>query len=304
MTADRDITPVVRSWLRTDEHESADRVLDNVLAMLDTTPQRRSWWPARRSSDMNTYAKFAIAAAAVLVVAIVGFNLMPGSGTPSAGGVAPSPTPSATASPTAIPSATPTATSAAIFPPEGPIDAGTYMAVMEGVPVSFEIPGPGWSTDGWGIGTGTYPESDFLGFRFWDSAPENIYSDPCAHTPLSPPPSPTAEGLTAAVAAMPGTNLVSGPETVEIGGLPAQHVAVKIRNDIGCDPEDFYLWYDDQGGGPLAGYVWGSALASTHHAWAIDVDGKVLWIDAETFKGAGPEIGQALQQFIDSIQFE
>ena len=30
MTTDRDMTRIVRSWLRTDEHESADRVLDGV----------------------------------------------------------------------------------------------------------------------------------------------------------------------------------------------------------------------------------------------------------------------------------
>ena len=55
MSTDRDITRIVRSWLRTDEHESADRVLDAVLDQLDTTPQRRStWWPARRFSQMST----------------------------------------------------------------------------------------------------------------------------------------------------------------------------------------------------------------------------------------------------------
>ena len=78
MSADRDITRIVRSWLRTDEHESADRVLGIVLALLDTTPQRRSWWPARRIADMNAYAKILIAAAAVVVVAVVGHQPAPG----------------------------------------------------------------------------------------------------------------------------------------------------------------------------------------------------------------------------------
>ena len=58
MSTDRDTTRIVRSWLRTDEHESADRVLDAVLDQLDTTPQRRAtWWPARRFPDMNNSAK-------------------------------------------------------------------------------------------------------------------------------------------------------------------------------------------------------------------------------------------------------
>ena len=40
MKSDPDLARTVRSWLRTDENESADRVLDNVLGLLDTTPQR------------------------------------------------------------------------------------------------------------------------------------------------------------------------------------------------------------------------------------------------------------------------
>ena len=75
-----DVTRIVRSWLHTDEHESADRVLGVVLDQLDTTRQRRPWWPARRIADMNTYAKLLIAAAAVVVVAVVGINLLPGNG--------------------------------------------------------------------------------------------------------------------------------------------------------------------------------------------------------------------------------
>ena len=64
MTADLDTTRIVRSWLRTDEHESADRVLDTVLARLDATPQHRSLWPVRRIADVNANVKLLIAAVA------------------------------------------------------------------------------------------------------------------------------------------------------------------------------------------------------------------------------------------------
>ena len=57
--------------------------------------QRRSWWPAWRSNSLNTYVKL-IAAAAVLVVAVAGYQFLPaqsgGSGQPP---IAPSPSPSA-----------------------------------------------------------------------------------------------------------------------------------------------------------------------------------------------------------------
>ena len=43
------------------------RIAGAVLDQVETTRQRRSWWPARRFEFMKTYATLAIAAAAVLV---------------------------------------------------------------------------------------------------------------------------------------------------------------------------------------------------------------------------------------------
>ena len=95
MTTERDPgTRIVLSWLREETHENAERVLLRALDEVDTTPQRRSWWPAWRSNRMNTYAKLLAAAAAVLVVAVVGYQFLPrngGIGGPST--IAPSPSP-------------------------------------------------------------------------------------------------------------------------------------------------------------------------------------------------------------------
>jgi hypothetical protein len=57
-------------------------------------PQRRSWWPAWRSSTMISHAKVIVTAAAVLVVAVVGYQFLPRIG--GVGGeptIAPSPSP-------------------------------------------------------------------------------------------------------------------------------------------------------------------------------------------------------------------
>ena len=43
MSQKRDVTRIFRSWIREDQHESADRILGVVLDLLDATPQRRSW---------------------------------------------------------------------------------------------------------------------------------------------------------------------------------------------------------------------------------------------------------------------
>ena len=95
MTTEHDPrTRIVLSWLREDAHENAERVLLRTLDEVDTTPQRRSSWPARRTNFMNTYAKLIAAAAAVLVVAVVGYQFLPGSGgVGSQPTIAPSPSP-------------------------------------------------------------------------------------------------------------------------------------------------------------------------------------------------------------------
>ena len=99
---------------------------------------------------------------------------------------------------------------------------------------------------------------------------------------------------------VPGTDLVSGPSDVTVGGRPAKHVVLTVREDVDCDANSFYLWYAPRE--DLARYA--TELGSTIRVWIIDVDGTLVWIDGETYKGAGPEPGQEIQQIIDSIHFD
>jgi len=106
------------------------------------------------------------------------------------------------------------------------------------------------------------------------------------------------------VAAIPGTDLVSGPSDVTVGGYPAKHVVLTFGKDADCNADgrltggEFYLWYAPSD----ARYA--TELGSTIRVWIVDVDGAIVWIDGETNKGAGPEPGLEIQQIIDSIQFE
>jgi len=304
MSADRDITRIVRSWLRTDEHESADRVLDIVLARLDATPQRRSLWPARRIADMNAFAKFAVATAAVVVIAVAGINLLPASS--GVGGeprVSPSPSPS----PTAPPSPSPTARA---FPAPGDLSIGMHAMIRGGVPFSISLPTAGWQSEqGYFIGKDVGVGPDGASFLFWDPDPQGVYADPCAHR-LRPPAGPSPADLAADVSTIPGTDVVSGPSDVTVGGRDAIQVVITVPEDAPCEASEdsgFLLWYDEGpgsgcGGPPCPRYP--SALGVTIRVWIVDVHGTRLFIEAESYKGAGPEVEQEIQQIVDSIQFE
>jgi hypothetical protein len=73
MSTDPETTRIVRTWLRTDEHESAESVLAAVLGRLDATPQRRPMWRAWRTTFMNGTLKLAAAGLTLAVAASVGF---------------------------------------------------------------------------------------------------------------------------------------------------------------------------------------------------------------------------------------
>jgi hypothetical protein len=106
MNAERDVTRIVRSWLEEGVTALPDRVLDTVLDQVPATPQRRPRWSPRRFAPMNRVFLTASAAAAVLVVVILGYNLLPRSG-----GVGTQPTvapsPSTNPSPSPSPAAPP-----------------------------------------------------------------------------------------------------------------------------------------------------------------------------------------------------
>ncbi len=301
MHSETDVALIVRSWLRTDEHESADRVLDDVLALLDATPQRRPVWSARRIADMNTYAKLLVAAVTVAIVAVVGINLLPAGGV---GGLpvaaSPSPSPAPTPSGIAIGSPAPTV----IFPPAGPLTAGRHTLTEGGTQFSIRMP-DGWSSsgancsscvtnDGW-LQRG--PETTDPGSVWapvWNV--DGVVADPCTRT--AGPSVQTVTELANAVASLPGTDLVTAPEDVTVGGHPAKHVVIKVRNDIACPPGQFFMW------GVGGVFRFATGLGETNRVWIVDVNGTRFWFEAETYKGASPELDQEIQDMVDSIQFE
>jgi hypothetical protein len=134
---------------------------------------------------------------------------------------------------------------------------------------------------------------------FWTSFPHGDYADPCAHL-LSPPVGPSTADLAAAVSTAPGTELVTGPSDVTVGGRAAKHVVLTVRENVGCDPGFFYTWRDVYGGA-----LWTTTrVGDTIRVWIVDVDATRLFIEAETTRQADPDLEQEIQQIVESIRFD
>src|SRR5262245_3383514 len=100
MKSERELQSIVRSWLEDGVNVLPDRVLDDVLAQVPMTPQRRvTWWPARRVIDMSNFAGLAKLAAAVMVLVVAGGIGLALLRSPGVGGPEPTPTPSPTTEP-------------------------------------------------------------------------------------------------------------------------------------------------------------------------------------------------------------
>ena len=187
----------------------------------------------------------------------------------------------------------------------------TIEVTEEGVPFSFMVPTTaGWekfssiSTDKSAGGPISFNKS-IVGPQgaeaiiFWTSFPDGDYADPCPRL-LSPPVGSSAADLAAAVSTAPGTELVTGPSNVTVGGRPAKHVALTVRENVGCDPGFFYTWRDVNGGA-----LWSTTgVGDTIRVWIVDVDGTRLFIEAETTKQAVGGLEQEVQQIVESISFE
>ena len=93
------------------------------------------------------------------------------------------------------------------------------------------------------------------------------------------------------MARAPGTELVTGPSDVIVGGHRAKHVVLTVRKDAGCDPGFFYTWQDE-----MLGPFWAETnVGDTIRVWIVDADGVRLFIEAETTKEAGSDLEQEIQ---------
>ncbi len=77
---EKEFDRAARAWLDDGPTRISDRALLSALEEVHTTRQRRVLWPAWIPSRMTTVTKLFAAAAAVLLVAVVGYQFLPGNG--------------------------------------------------------------------------------------------------------------------------------------------------------------------------------------------------------------------------------
>jgi len=228
MTDDQELSVLLDQWLIEGPREMPDRVVDVVARRIRRQPQRPAWRLDRRL-HMNTSLKAAAVLAAVILVAVVGYNLLPGS-TSSVGG------PVATPSPSVTVSSSPAA-SAAIgcedqLPGcEGPLAAGVHHTHQFAPGFSYETTSP--VLGAWlnvidlpaimKIDQGN-PNDPYA--LLWSDASITDQSVPCSTNP------DTTRGRRAAdwiafLTSNPGL-VASAPVAVDFGGVTGQQVELSV----------------------------------------------------------------------------
>jgi hypothetical protein len=317
-TASRDGDRIVRSWLHEDRHEDATRVLDTVLTEVDTTPQRSSGGTAWRFSLMNNnIVRVGLAAAAVVVIAIIAINLLPGSPTP---GGEPSTSPSAAPS-EAAQSAEPSTWTG--------IAAGPFVVADTDapVPVTVEIASPGWGHDSGidylykdpeGVDDGSdSPEANGALLIAWSwpaGTGINVYGDPCNWsftTPATPATTPDeiAEALTAQAEVEATT-----PVDVTVGGYAGKTVTLTVPMTYHQEPDvsrevefaecdqAIYGFYAAEGMTEPERNAQGPGQID--ELWILDVDGAIVILDVSYSPATPAELVEETRAMAESATFE
>jgi hypothetical protein len=300
MTRTPDLERLMDAYFEEGVTELPDRVYEVVRSDIDRTRQRAIIGPWRKP-DMQSLAKLAMAAAAVVVFAIVGYNLVPGRG--AVGGAPASPSGSPPAAPSASAPALPAATDAVRV---GPLAPGTYSPYLgSNVRVVFTVPA-GWRWDSFYLTTiGDHPGDppDGIAIGFWTGR-VSVYGNPCSWlgTEPDPPTGPTARDLVEALAVQPMRNATkptvrngAGPS----GSVPGWSVDLTVPTDIDfstCSSGEFRSW------GPESNRRYHQGPGQRDTVWALDLPPDLRFVvDVASFPQTPTERMTEVGAILDSL---
>jgi hypothetical protein len=183
---------------------------------------------------------------------------------------------------------------------------------------SIEVPTSGWVYDhdpsvvgAWSIAKGD------ARMVFLDLAtPDGTYADPCTQTrgePVMVRDDDSAailqqsDDLTAAIAAIPGIEVVEGPSK----SVEWNHVVIRIPEDA-CVP--FGLWWDsdagarwlDRAGDTIAIWIYNHQYITSspaHPGGVVPAPPLRIWIEAQMPPDTDPRLEGEIQQILDSMRF-
>jgi hypothetical protein len=296
MSAPRDLDQLLRSFLNEGPVDLPDPSYDEVRDRMEHTRQRAfigSW----RTPDMNRYLKIGLAAAAAVVIAVVGLQFFVNS---NVGG----PTPSATAEPTSTPTPTPEPTPEGLLP-----EGGKYFISLQSYPIaiSVTIPAPGWYGDASG-GVLVKPNSDPPDgaglITFVKDDGYYVYGDPCQWSSTRPDtPATTVDELVAALSAQASRD-ASAPVEITVGGYAGKSITLHVPDDAAfsqCDQGYFGSWAVDADPTPSRYH---QGPGQIDELWVLDVNGHLVIIDASHYTGTPQDVVDELDAVVESATFE
>ncbi len=200
--------------------------------------------------------------------------------------------------------------------PPPPLEPGTgtatYAVPGTDVTITYAVPA-GWEASGNGGSVFKSEDDPTLGRGYHSVAVEffhdiaNVYADPCAVRLADPPVGPTVDDLVSALADLPGDATTAS--AIDNGRFDGQQMEFTLP-DYTQDPDcvSFYLWQfagDSRAipGGPGEG--WYGVLPNQHtRVWIFDVDGTRLVIMASYLPQTSDEDRAALEEIVNSIEFD
>jgi hypothetical protein len=314
MTDDQELSLILDRWFADGPAEMPDRVIDVVAAGIARQRQRPAWRLHPRYAQMSSNVKILAAIAAVMVVAVIGYNLLPG----TSGGIGgPAPTATPTAAPTPTPSVAPSAAPVDPVMPEGSLLAGSYQTnpftSTPGLTVGFIAPA-GWEGfQNWAIlgpnGTGA-PDGIGLGLLIGSG----IFSDPCHWDALgdgSWPQSgdiaagPTVDDLVSALHANTAYTS-STPVDITIDGYHGKQLDLQQPSDVDLstcdkptgDASGRYFVFGGSDGG-----LYSQGPGNRWHLRILDVAGTRVIVSVGDYAGTPAADRAAAQAIVDSMTF-
>jgi hypothetical protein len=274
---------------------------------------------------MNTQIRLVGALAAIaIVVAVLGFILIP----KPAGVGGPVPTATPTVVPSPSPSSTPSSSPAVISPGQicsatscltGTLEAGTYSFAGGSLPgpvtpanLTFIVPA-GWTTDsGYVSKNGTTLGTDLahLGTHevFFATFPiTNVFSDACHWQTTMVSAGTTAAQLTSQLVAQKGGRVASAPTNLTLGGLPAKRIQFTVPASLSTETCDsgvglLHFWPDPDG--TSGGGICCSPVGSTDVVYVLHVAGQQLIVMTRQAAGASAADLAELNAIVASVKIQ